>query len=288
MYVVGGRLKFIRARVAPTVGESGERTRSPMARFDNHEYPQIIPEPDDVTPGALAPWSSLDPRQRRGLTLELVEQRLRDYGRHAEVASALENSAEMGAFRDMAPRAPVRRSAVLVALFEEEGESHLILTRRSLTLRHHRGEIALPGGRSDPGETPVHTALREAREEVGLAEADVTPVGWLNPLVSLASNSAIWPVVGFLARRPVLRADPSEVERVFTVSLAELAADGAFLEERWRRHEPRPGADAEGFFPIYFFRVPGDLIWGATARVLTELLCVICGVAWPDADRKWA
>ena len=259
-----------------------------MPRFGNHQYPQVIPEPAEITSGGPAPWSLLEPTQRRGLTLELIQLRLREHGRHVEVASAPGVTGEMDAFNDATPRSPARRSAVLVALFEEGGETHLILTRRSFALRQHRGEIALPGGRSDAGETPVQTALREAREEVGLAEADVTPVGWLNPLVSFASNSAIWPVVGFLAGRPALRADPSEVERVFTVSLAELAAEGAFLEERWRRDEPRPGADVEGFFPIYFFRVPGDLIWGATARVLTELLCVVFGVAWPDAQRKWA
>jgi 8-oxo-dGTP pyrophosphatase MutT (NUDIX family) len=174
-----------------------------------------------------------------------------------------------------------------VALFEEDGETHVVLTRRSFSLREHRGEIALPGGRSDDGETPVATALREAREEVGIEEASVRVAGWLSPLVTLAFGSAIWPVIGFLERRPVMVIDPSEVERAFTASLAELLADDAFLEERWRRELARPGADADGFFPIYFFRVPGDLVWGATARVLTELLCVVTGVEWPEAKRSW-
>ena len=134
-------------------------------------------------------------------------------------------------------------------------------------MREHRGEIALPGGRSDDGETPTVTALREAREEVGIDESSVRVVGWLSPIVTLASvrrsgrSSVSW------RRRPVMVTDPAEVDRAFTVSLAELLADGAFLEERWRRATPRPGADADGYFPIYFFRVPGDLIWGATARV---------------------
>jgi hypothetical protein len=81
--------------------------------------------------------------------------------------------------------------------------------------------------------------------------------------------------------------DPAEVDRAFTVSLAELLDDGTFLEERWRREQPRPGADSDGYFPIYFYRVPGDLIWGATARVVTELLCVVTGVEWPEAKRAW-
>jgi 8-oxo-dGTP pyrophosphatase MutT (NUDIX family) len=181
----------------------------------------------------------------------------------------------------------VRRSAVLVALFEEDGETQLVLTRRSFSMREHRGEIALPGGRSDAGETPIDTAHREAREEVGIAETSVRSVGWLSPIVTLALGSAIWPVVGFLEHRPEFVTDPSEVDRAFTVSLAELLAEGAFLEEQWRRELARPGADADGYFPIYFFRVPGDLIWGATARVVTELLCVVTGVEWPEAKRSW-
>ena len=171
--------------------------------------------------------------------------------------------------------------------FEEEGETHLVLTRRSFSMREHRGEIALPGGRSDPDETPIATALREAREEVGINETAVRVVGWLSPLVTLALGSAIWPVIGFLKERPVMVTDPAEVDRAFTVPLAELLDDGTFLEERWRREQLRPGADSDGYFPIYFYRVPGDLIWGATARVVTELLCVVTGVEWPEAKRAW-
>jgi len=85
----------------------------------------------------------------------------------------------------------------------------------------------------------------------------------------------------------VMVTDPSEVDRAFTVSLAELLADGTFLEERWRRQLAQRTSGPDGYFPIYFYRVPGDLIWGATARVLTELLCVVTGVEWPEAKGLW-
>ncbi len=134
---------------------------------------------------------------------------------------------------------------------------------------------------------PSTTALREAREEVGIDESTVRVVGWLSPIVTLALGSAIWPVIGFLDERPVMVTDPVEVDRAFTVSLTDLLTEGTFLEERWRRAQPRPGADEDGYFPIYFYRVPGDLIWGATARVVTELLCVVTGVEWPEAKRSW-
>jgi 8-oxo-dGTP pyrophosphatase MutT (NUDIX family) len=255
-------------------------------RFEGHEYPQTLPEPDDIQAGALAPWNTLPQGERTGITLELVESRLKNALRHLDNSVIPgDPSAMTVAGREGQPIA--RRSAVLVALFEEAGETHLVLTRRSFSLREHRGEIALPGGGSDAGETPSDTALREAREEVGINESVVRVVGWLSPIVTLALGSAIWPVIGFLDERPVMATDPAEVDRAFTVPLAELLAEGTFLEERWRRELARPGADADGYFPIYFYRVPGDLIWGATARVLTELLCVVTGVDWPEAKRVW-
>jgi 8-oxo-dGTP pyrophosphatase MutT (NUDIX family) len=257
-------------------------------RFVDHEYPQVIPEPDDIRHGAPAPWSLLALERRQGFALDLVVSRMRASGRTFDVSSMPAEPVEMVGVADGAYQLITRKSAVLVALFEEDGETHVILTRRSLELSSHRGEIALPGGRSDADETPIDTALREAEEEVGLAPSLVEPVGWLSPIVTFASGSAIWPVVAILEGRPTLVADPAEVERVFTIPLSSLVSDDAFLEERWRREGLRPGVDEDGYFPIYFFQVPGDVVWGATARVLTELLCVVVGVEWPDAHRLWS
>ena len=256
------------------------------ARFEGHEYPQTLPEPDDIQAGEHAPWSTLSLDDRTGLTLEIVESRIKDALRHFD-NSVIPGDPSSMAVSDIEGRPITRRSAVLVALFEESGETHVVLTRRSFSLREHSGEIALPGGRSDDDETPIATALREAREEVGIDERSVRVVGWLSPIVTLALGSAIWPVIGFLDERPVMVTDPAEVDRAFTVSLTDLLTDGTFLEERWRRATPRPGTDEDGYFPIYFYRVPGDLIWGATARVVTELLCVVTGVDWPEAKRAW-
>lgn len=259
----------------------------PPERFAGHDYPQVIPVPDEVLPGGPAPWAHVEASSRRHITSRHVLERLRASGRTLDVAPLPGEPAELAAMEGTTSPAITRRSAVLVALFDEDGEAHVILTRRSFSLRAHRGEIALPGGASDEGEDPVATALREAHEEVGLDPARVSPAGWLNPLVTFVSGSAIWPVVAALAERPALVADPVEVDRVFTVALKDLVEEGAFLEERWRRAERRPGSDEEGYFPLYFFRVPGDVIWGATARVLTELLCVALDVAWPEEGRRW-
>jgi 8-oxo-dGTP pyrophosphatase MutT (NUDIX family) len=172
----------------------------------------------------------------------------------------------------------VTSAAVLVALYDEGGEARTVLTRRSAALRAHRGEVALPGGRIDPGEGPVEAALREAAEEVALDPASVRPAGWLDPVVTFSSTSLILPVVGALPGRPDLVANEAEVARVFDVALADLVADGAFHEERWRVPGRRVGGSPDGSFPVWFFEVAGETVWGATARILYELVCLVLGV----------
>jgi 8-oxo-dGTP pyrophosphatase MutT (NUDIX family) len=258
-------------------------TQNPQrpGRFVGHIYPQVIPDPEEVEPGAPAPWAGLAATNRSNFSLEHVTAMLRSSDRLLEASAPPEQPAELSYVAD-GPAVPItQRSAVLVALFEEEGECHVILTRRALSLRHHKGEIALPGGRCDEGETVLATALREAQEEVGLDPSSVAPLAWLSPIVSFVSSSAIWPIVGTLPERPSFTINDAEVDRVFTVALKDLVAEGAFIEERWRREVARPGADADGSFAIYFYKVPGDIIWGATARVLTELLSHVTGVPWP-------
>jgi 8-oxo-dGTP pyrophosphatase MutT (NUDIX family) len=156
-------------------------------------------------------------------------------------------------------------AAVLVAIFEEDGEAHVVLTRRSDRLRTHTGEVSFPGGRLEPDEAPLAAALREASEEVGLDPATVEILGQLEPLATLSSRSGITPFVGALPGRPRLRPNPHEVERAFDVSLSALMADGVFREERWDT------AWAQDH-PIHFFDLPEDIVWGATARMLHRLL----------------
>ena len=114
-------------------------------RFDGHQYPQIIPDPGEIEVGGLAPWSGTS--RRKDLSLEHVRAQLRDAHRLLGTDIAPDQPEELALVADGAP-APIRhRSAVLVALFEESGESHVVLTRRSFEMRSHRGEIAFPGGR---------------------------------------------------------------------------------------------------------------------------------------------
>jgi 8-oxo-dGTP pyrophosphatase MutT (NUDIX family) len=141
-------------------------------------------------------------------------------------------------------------------------------------LKNHRHEVAFPGGRCEFDETPTQTAIREAYEEVGLRPDALTVVGYLTPIVTMASNSSIYPVVAIHTGTPEFVIDPNEVDRVFTVPLADLLHVEAFAEERWWRASHRPTAD-DGSFSTCFFKVPGDLVWGATARILMEFLEVV-------------
>ena len=240
--------------------------------------PTRIPRPPDARPGRPAPWDDLSARERRGIGLTRLGDALDGAGRRLGYSTPPEPLDELSG---VAPEttAGLVDAAVLVAAFERDGEARVVLTRRAGHLRRHRGEIALPGGRREPGEEPLAAAVREAHEEVDLDPGSVRPIAWLSPLVTFASGSLIRPFVATVDAEPALRADPSEVERVFDVALAELLEEGVFHEERWRRTTPRPGADEDGSFPIFFYEVSGEVIWGATARILTELLSIVVGVA---------
>jgi 8-oxo-dGTP pyrophosphatase MutT (NUDIX family) len=131
----------------------------------------------------------------------------------------------------------------------------------------HAGEVALPGGRVRAGEGMVEAAVREAWEEIGIPPESVEVIGWLDPVVGRMSGSVAVPIIGVLGQRPQVVPDPAEVEAVFDVALAELAADGVYREERWDFPVPNR--------PVHFFELPDDTVWGMTARVLHELLVLV-------------
>ena len=170
------------------------------------------------------------------------------------------------------------RSAVLVPLFEEDGQVWVVLTRRSQHLRAHKGEVAFPGGRQDEGESLMDAALREAEEEIALDTKVVEIVGELNHLATVSSNSSIVPYVGILPNRPVkLVPNPAEVEAVLMVPLDELVQDDVFRTELWDWPDGMGATER----PIHFFELYGDTIWGATGRMLVNLLTLVLGVPNP-------
>jgi 8-oxo-dGTP pyrophosphatase MutT (NUDIX family) len=154
-----------------------------------------------------------------------------------------------------------RDAAVLVPLYEDAG-LHAVFTRRRADLRRHAGEISFPGGRRDPGEALVDTALREAHEEVGLPPDAVDVLGCLPPTPTFVTNYAIYPFVGLIEPGFAWVVQHAEVDEVLELRLDELAA--GYGERRLvRRGIP---------FRTPTYETRGHLIWGATARILGELL----------------
>jgi 8-oxo-dGTP pyrophosphatase MutT (NUDIX family) len=246
---------------------------------------QVIRRPAVHRPGGPPPWAHLRGTDRRGLSLARVASRVAAYRPQATLDEA-EAAAVAALGGGVAEGVLVgdRRAAVLVPLFEEEGETRVVLTVRAAHLRSHRAEVAFPGGRLEDGEDADAAARREACEEVGLDPAAVEVVGHLSPLPTVSSNTMMTPVVGTLDERPVLEAQPDEVERVFDLALADLVAEGVFAEEWWSI-PGRPGLDGRpgGEYPVWFFEAAGEIIWGATARVLVELLAVTLDLEPPAA-----
>ena len=174
---------------------------------------------------------------------------------------------------DAFPGAPTELTpaAVLVGLIERPAGYSVLLTRRADTLRRHTGQIALPGGRCDPGETPWTTALREAHEEVGLAPDYVTLAGLSSPYRT-GTGFLVTPVVGFIQPGFSLSPNPAEVADIFETPFGFLM-DPANHE----RHE-RQGPDGQ-LRRFYAMTHEDRFIWGATAGMLRALYDRLYGAA---------
>ena len=217
--------------------------------------------------------------QRIGMSIPRVLRALDGLGQRGPVPDDLGGDALLGGAtlvnESEVPALGHVNAGVLAALFEEDGEARLILTRRSSRLRTHKGEVSFPGGRLNEGEDPAAGARREAHEEVDLDPALVTMVGWLHPVTTLASPALIVPLIAVLPGRPHLVASPREVERIFDVALSELADPAIFHEERWQVPGRIIPGSPDNSFPVRFFEVSGEMIWGATARMLSELITIV-------------
>ena len=154
-------------------------------------------------------------------------------------------------------------SAVLVPLFCDPSERlHAVFTKRRDDLRRHAGEISFPGGRRDEGETLLECALREAHEEVGLPPQGVDVVGALAPVGTFVTNYAIYPFVGLIEHGFDWVREEAEVAEVLEFALEDLVA-GHSLKRLVRRGVA---------FKTDVYEVEGHMVWGATSRILTDLL----------------
>jgi 8-oxo-dGTP pyrophosphatase MutT (NUDIX family) len=156
----------------------------------------------------------------------------------------------------------LRRAGVLVPLFVRDARLWILFTRRTESVEHHRGQISFPGGGEEPGDEGLRAAaLRETEEELAVAPADVILLGSLSPIVTVTSFY-VEPYVAAVPQPYVWRPAPAEIAEVIEAPVAELM-DPVILERK-----PMPGR--EGL--ILFYHYGSHVIWGATAKILAELL----------------
>ena len=159
------------------------------------------------------------------------------------------------------------RAAVLVSLFHREGNFHLLFTKITDQVKHHKGEISFPGGMVDEGDVSLEkTALREAFEEIGLKEKDVQIIGALDDIMTI-TQFIVTPIVGLFPYPYPFKTSPVEIAELIEVPLSFLITKENFDEQEITR-----GGRKE---IIYAYQYGEHTIWGATARILKQFLDLI-------------
>ena len=158
-----------------------------------------------------------------------------------------------------------------VDLSRRDETLHLALTVRGSGLRNHTGQVSLPGGRVDGGETFEAAALREANEEIGVDPSTVEILGHLTPLHIPVSGFLLHPIIGFTSMRPAFQRAEWEVARIIEVPVSRLS-DPAVIKREMRTRTVK-GQTIDVTVPYY--DIDGEKVWGATAMVLSEFCAIL-------------
>jgi 8-oxo-dGTP pyrophosphatase MutT (NUDIX family) len=159
-----------------------------------------------------------------------------------------------------------RKGAVLVLLYPKAGVWHLVLTLRHSYAGHHSAQVSFPGGSRDPEDhSLLHTAMREAREEVGLVAEDIQQLGELSQVYIPPSNFLVRPFVALCRYTPAFVREPYEVARIIEAPLHLLLAPGTLQEKPMQLSAMKTEA------MVRYFALDGETVWGATAMMLNEL-----------------
>jgi len=209
-------------------------------------YHQHVPRPEIVGARSGPPWSAGDARELSAAVLRSLSSRLEPHALVPDGAT----------------------SAVLVPLICRPSGVVVVLTRRAATLVREPGTVAFPGGRREPGEHPLDTALREAEEEIGLGRDDVEILGALPAVERRRDGERVAVYVGLVEGAATLAPNAEEVDVVLEAPLVRLYEEGVAWEESWGG----PGDER----PVRFFAsgqfLGNDLVWGLSAAILWELL----------------
>jgi 8-oxo-dGTP pyrophosphatase MutT (NUDIX family) len=163
--------------------------------------------------------------------------------------------------------ADCRQGAGLLLIYPRSNRACLALTLRGSHLMQHAGQVSLPGGAVDQGESVVQAALRETEEEIGVTPGDVRVLLQLTPLHIPVSRFMLHPTVGIIDHRPSMKAEAGEVARILEVDIDHLSApEQRGIEQRTLGSRP---------YQVPFFQVEDQQVWGATAMILAEFLCLL-------------
>jgi len=196
---------------------------------------------------------------------------------HENIAKVLENELPGAkSHRKMLPpqrvlQAPpqtktqIKQSSVLLLLFKENNELMACLIKRSAHMKHHAGQIALPGGKIEKGETAIETALRETFEEIGIEPEKIIILGKLSDFYVEVSRFQIQPIVGWIQNRPVFKTNHDEVEKVIIFPLKKIKPPFCKIEME----------TVKGKTEVPCIRFGDETIWGATAMILAEFSDVL-------------
>jgi len=162
-----------------------------------------------------------------------------------------------------------KQSAVLIPIYYRDGECSILFAKRTEAVTYHKGQISFPGGTYEDGDNSLlDTALRESLEEVGLLPGDVEVLGELDDDITRTSNYVVTPFVGVIPWPYKFKADEKEIERIIEVPVSSL------LDNNCLREEAAVEEDGE-VFRQYFYQYQDEVIWGATARILAQLLGIL-------------
>ncbi len=203
----------------------------------------------------------MDPRWLKALAARLAEPLPGPM-----VGSRFEPQPRLWRHYDQAPP-DARQAAVLILLYPHQDRWHVPLTLRPSHLPDHAGQISLPGGALEPGETGAQAARREFHEELGAVGLEIELLGRLSPIYVHSSNFRIEPWVGTSGERPHITPNPAEVQEVFEIPL-----DHLLDPDHFGRHERH---DRGYTYSAPHFSWQNHLIWGATCMILGEFVTIV-------------